>query len=70
MRIISSRILPLFDQTARSAPLYRPNLRYQVLPKASSAPTVIENMADWILRHHPGKQGIVYTLSQKVSSVE
>lgn len=49
-----------------SAPLYRKNLHYSVLPKPSSANSAIKNMADYILKHHPNATGIVYCLSKKV----
>lgn len=47
-----------------SAPLYRPNLRYQVLPKPSSAQAALDAIVDWILEHHTGDTGIIYTLSR------
>lgn len=47
-----------------SAPLYRPNLRYQVLPKPSSAQAALDAIVDWILDHHEGDTGIIYTLSR------
>jgi ATP-dependent DNA helicase Q1 len=36
-----------------SAPLFRPNLLYRVLPKPSSAKAAIEKMGQWINDHHP-----------------
>ena len=36
-----------------SAPLYRPNLHYQVLSKPSSAKTAIEKIGKWIQDNHP-----------------
>ena len=36
-----------------SAPLFRPNLHYQVLPKPSSSKAAMEKMGDWIQKHHP-----------------
>lgn len=47
-----------------SAPLYRPNLRYKVLPKPSSAQAALDAIVDWILDHHEGDTGIIYTLSR------
>ncbi|GAA5873316.1 hypothetical protein JCM3774_005939 [Rhodotorula dairenensis] len=47
-----------------SAPLYRPNLRYQVLPKPSSAQAALDAIVDWILENHEGETGIIYTLSR------
>ncbi|MBW0481303.1 hypothetical protein O181_021018 [Austropuccinia psidii MF-1] len=48
-----------------TAPLNRPNLHYQVLPKPHSAAELIDELASWIEKNWPGSQGIVYTLSQK-----
>ncbi|EIW51605.1 ATP-dependent DNA helicase [Trametes versicolor FP-101664 SS1] len=48
-----------------SAPLYRKNLHYSVLPKPSSAQSSIRAMCDYILEHHPKDTGIVYCLSKK-----
>jgi ATP-dependent DNA helicase Q1 len=35
-----------------TAPLYRPNLHYSVLPKPANARAAIDGMADWILQNH------------------
>jgi len=35
-----------------SAPLFRPNLRYQVMTKPSNAKTAIEAMGKWITEYH------------------
>ncbi|KAJ7593356.1 P-loop containing nucleoside triphosphate hydrolase protein [Mycena floridula] len=48
-----------------SAPLYRKNLRYKMLPKHSEAKRVAQAMTDYILEHHPNDAGIVYCLSKK-----
>ncbi|OWZ78617.1 ATP-dependent DNA helicase [Cryptococcus neoformans Bt85] len=48
-----------------SSPLFRPNLHYKVLPKASNAKTAIAEMGKWIQEKHPGESGIVYCLSKK-----
>ncbi|KAE8538337.1 hypothetical protein D1P53_005682 [Cryptococcus gattii VGV] len=48
-----------------SSPLFRPNLHYKVLPKASNAKTAIAEMGKWIQDKHPGESGIVYCLSKK-----
>ncbi|KAF9027266.1 P-loop containing nucleoside triphosphate hydrolase protein [Rhodocollybia butyracea] len=48
-----------------TAPLYRPNLHYQVLPKASEGTKVYAQMVAWILREHADDSGIVYCLSKK-----
>ncbi|GAA5929160.1 hypothetical protein JCM10213_005000 [Rhodosporidiobolus nylandii] len=47
-----------------TAPLYRPNLRYSIVPKPSSAQAVIDQMVDYILENHQGDTGIIYTLSR------
>lgn len=47
-----------------SAPLYRPNLRYSVVPKPANAQVALEAMIDWVLEYHPGESGILYTLSR------
>ncbi|GAA5898656.1 hypothetical protein JCM8208_004725 [Rhodotorula glutinis] len=47
-----------------SAPLYRPNLRYSVVPKPANAQVALEAIVDWILEHHAGESGIAYTLSR------
>ncbi|GAA5974110.1 hypothetical protein JCM11641_003441 [Rhodosporidiobolus odoratus] len=47
-----------------TAPLYRPNLHYTIVPKPSSAQAVIDSMVDYILDNHQGDTGIVYTLSR------
>ncbi|WVR04515.1 hypothetical protein IAU60_001519 [Kwoniella sp. DSM 27419] len=48
-----------------SAPLFRPNLHYQVLSKPSSAKAAIAAMGTWIQANHPAKSGIIYCLSKK-----
>ncbi|GAA5850770.1 hypothetical protein JCM8547_009085 [Rhodosporidiobolus lusitaniae] len=47
-----------------TAPLYRPNLRYTIVPKPSNAQKVIDDMVDYILDNHKGHTGIIYTLSR------
>ncbi|GAA5826159.1 hypothetical protein JCM11251_007187 [Rhodosporidiobolus azoricus] len=47
-----------------TAPLYRSNLRYTIIPKPSSAQAVIDQMVDYILDNHQGHSGIIYTLSR------
>ncbi|KAF8459232.1 P-loop containing nucleoside triphosphate hydrolase protein [Gautieria morchelliformis] len=48
-----------------SAPLYRKNLHYKVLPKPGSAGAVIQTMTDYIMEYHRADSGIVYCLSKK-----
>nr|XP_019008636.1 ATP-dependent DNA helicase [Kwoniella pini CBS 10737]OCF47417.1 ATP-dependent DNA helicase [Kwoniella pini CBS 10737] len=48
-----------------SAPLFRPNLHYKVLPKPSNAKMAISAMGQWIQDNHPGQSGIIYCLSKK-----
>ncbi|KAJ3719596.1 P-loop containing nucleoside triphosphate hydrolase protein [Lentinula guzmanii] len=50
-----------------TSPLYRPNLHYQVLPKASEGNKVYDEMTAWILERHREDSGIVYCLSKKDS---
>ena len=45
--------------------LHRPNLRYIVKPKPSSAAAQIEEIANWIRVNHRDECGIVYCLSKK-----
>ncbi|CAE6430368.1 unnamed protein product [Rhizoctonia solani] len=55
------------DTVYFSAPLYRKNLHYSVLPKPASAAAAIQVMADYITQNHAGHSGIVYCLSKKAS---
>ncbi|KAJ7275198.1 P-loop containing nucleoside triphosphate hydrolase protein [Mycena haematopus] len=48
-----------------SAPLYRKNLHYQILPKPSAATAQITAMKDYILKNHPNQTGIVYCFTKK-----
>ncbi|KIY50338.1 ATP-dependent DNA helicase [Fistulina hepatica ATCC 64428] len=48
-----------------SAPLYRKNLHYHVLPKKASSEAAIADIADWILHNYPDSSGIVYCLRKK-----
>jgi ATP-dependent DNA helicase Q1 len=49
-----------------SAPLYRKNLHYTVVPKPSRLSDMTKAMVNYILEHHPNDTGIVYCLSKKV----
>ncbi|KAI8337702.1 P-loop containing nucleoside triphosphate hydrolase protein [Chlamydoabsidia padenii] len=51
-----------------SAPLYRPNLIYKVIPKPESQVKQIEHIADWITENYPTGSGIIYCLSKKETS--
>ncbi|CAE7231975.1 unnamed protein product [Rhizoctonia solani] len=53
------------DTVYFSAPLYRKNLHYSVLPKPAAAAAAIQVMADYITQNHAGHSGIVYCLSKK-----
>ncbi|KAJ6621593.1 P-loop containing nucleoside triphosphate hydrolase protein, partial [Mycena sp. CBHHK59/15] len=48
-----------------SAPLYRKNLHYTILPKPSSAVAAIAAMKDYILENHLNQTGIVYCFTKK-----
>ncbi|KZT36494.1 ATP-dependent DNA helicase [Sistotremastrum suecicum HHB10207 ss-3] len=47
-----------------SAPLFRPNLLYQVVVKGSSGHRVIQDIANYILTRHKLDSGIVYCLTK------
>jgi ATP-dependent DNA helicase Q1 len=53
-----------------SAPLYRKNLHYTVIPKPSSSASMIKTMCDYILSKHRGHSGIIYCLSKAVGTTE
>ncbi|PPQ78009.1 hypothetical protein CVT25_015565 [Psilocybe cyanescens] len=48
-----------------SAPLYRKNLHYRVVPKPDKAAAHLEAMKDYILEHHPNDTGIIYCFTVK-----
>lgn len=47
-----------------TAPLFRPNLMYQVVQRPQQAKAASEAVVDYVLEHHAGHSGIVYCLSQ------
>ncbi|GAA5960439.1 hypothetical protein JCM3765_007514 [Sporobolomyces pararoseus] len=47
-----------------SAPLYRPNLNWSVVPKPQKAEQATSAIIDWILENHEGETGIIYCLSR------
>ncbi|OBZ77261.1 ATP-dependent DNA helicase Q1 [Grifola frondosa] len=53
-----------------TAPLYRKNLHYSVLPKPSMVKESVDVLRDYILEHHKDDAGIIYCLSQKVISLD
>ncbi|KAJ1021199.1 hypothetical protein NDA18_005442 [Ustilago nuda] len=46
------------------APLFRPNLKYQVVQRPKEAKAASEAIVNYILEHHAGESGIVYCLSR------
>ncbi|GAA6008635.1 hypothetical protein JCM11491_003377 [Sporobolomyces phaffii] len=47
-----------------TAPLYRPNLNWSVVPKPAKAEQATTAIIDWILANHEGDTGIIYCLSR------
>lgn len=52
-----------------TAPLHRPNLHYEVINRPAASKESNQAITDWILQHHPGQSGIVYTFSKKETHV-
>ncbi|KAG6881276.1 hypothetical protein C0993_002129, partial [Termitomyces sp. T159_Od127] len=48
-----------------TAPLYRGNLHYSVVPKVGTGTDVLRTMVKFILQNHVDHSGIVYCLSKK-----
>jgi ATP-dependent DNA helicase Q1 len=49
-----------------SAPLYRANLHYKIVPKHHEAVKALQDLTDYILKHHTNDTGIVYCMSKTV----
>ncbi|ORZ17673.1 P-loop containing nucleoside triphosphate hydrolase protein [Absidia repens] len=52
-----------------SAPLYRPNLVYKVLPKPETQDDQMKCMTDWIMNNYPTSSGIIYCLTKKETAI-
>lgn len=63
-RVVDPAAAPAQGTVYFTAPLHRPNLRYQVIDRPSAAKDANEAITEYILANHPGKCGIVYTLSK------
>ncbi|CAO3589302.1 unnamed protein product [Absidia cylindrospora] len=69
MRILGMKEPQYYDGSLiYSAPLYRPNLVYKVIPKPESQIEQMQHMADWITTHYPTSSGIIYCLTKKETS--
>ncbi|KAI6121912.1 ATP-dependent DNA helicase [Pisolithus sp. B1] len=63
--VVDGKAPPLDGTVYFSAPLYRKNLHYSVLPKPHSTKEAIAVMSDYILKNHENDSGIVYCLTKK-----
>ncbi|KAF9226214.1 ATP-dependent DNA helicase [Gyrodon lividus] len=63
--VVDGKAAPREGTVYFSAPLYRKNLHYSVVPKPSSAKEVFSAMSEYILQNHEKDSGIVYCLTKK-----
>ncbi|KIK97438.1 hypothetical protein PAXRUDRAFT_31795 [Paxillus rubicundulus Ve08.2h10] len=63
--VVDGKAAPREGTIYFSAPLYRKNLHYSVVPKPSSAKEVVSAMSQYILQNHEHDSGIVYCLTKK-----
>lgn len=63
--VVDGKAAPSDGTVYFSAPLYRKNLHYTVLPKPSSAKELITTMSDYILQNHRNDSGIIYCIAKK-----
>ncbi|KAL6299341.1 P-loop containing nucleoside triphosphate hydrolase protein [Sparassis latifolia] len=63
--IVNGSSAPPVGTVYFSAPLYRKNLHYAVLPKPSTCSAAITMMKNYILEHHKNHVGIIYCLAKK-----
>ncbi|KIJ15140.1 hypothetical protein PAXINDRAFT_180755 [Paxillus involutus ATCC 200175] len=63
--VVDGKAAPREGTVYFSAPLYRKNLHYSVVPKPSSAKEVVSAMSQYILQNHEHDSGIVYCLTKK-----
>ncbi|KAF8122865.1 ATP-dependent DNA helicase [Boletus edulis] len=63
--VVDGKAAPRDGTVYFSAPLYRKNLHYTVLPKPSSSKEMIKIMVEYIMQKHKNDSGIIYCLSKK-----